>query len=433
MKWPKILVRKMTIKTKVRGTKKALKTKVQKKRVIKRNPSISLDKFDYPLNAVAQSVCHFIRTRTVAETTLPAMKSHARHVIKHMGYIDISKLTKQRVEEFKIEMLESGVRGKVINSCYTVLRAICDTATTDGLLANNPMEKIHNMKLVEAMPKPLSEEEFKTLIETDSDWVMAKLMTVFGGLTALRISELLCVTWENVTYHVDDQGNEKANLYIDLAKPMHRYKITKTPESNREIEVSVEGTLILRKMEKLTGHLKPVSIGVVQRDNITVQSEKCSFIFYNDQTGQPWLHPKQFSKQFFDDFLASAGVEHRGPSQLRHTCASLHYNNGVAVAWIAKLLGHRNVSIVEKHYAKFNTKSLKREQIKADKNIKQLFTQTDKNSIVVEREELKPQPKSISTPSLESLMSLLKMAKTDEQRDTIFAVIDIAIAEGGYQ
>ncbi|MDN3628645.1 MULTISPECIES: hypothetical protein [Vibrio] len=257
MKWPKTLVRKMTIKTKVRGTKKLLKIKIQKKRVLKRNPSISLVKRDYPLNSVAQSVCHFIRTRTVAETTLLAKKSHARHVIRHIGDIDISKLTKQRIEEFKMELLEPGVKGK-------------------------------------------------------------------------------------------------------------------------------------------------------------------------DETGQVWLHPKQF----FDDFLGSDGVEHRGPS---HTCASLHYNNGVAVAWIAKLLGHRNVSIVEKHYAKFNTKSLKREQIKADNNIKQLFTQTDENSIVVEREKLKPKPKSTSTPSLESLMSLLKMAKTDEQRETIFAVIDIAIAEGGYQ
>lgn len=247
----------MTIKTKVHCTKKPLKTKIQKKRVLKRNPSISLDKRDYPLNSVAQSVCHFIRTRTVAETTLLAMKFHARHVIRH---IDISKLTKQRIEEFKMELLESGVKGK-------------------------------------------------------------------------------------------------------------------------------------------------------------------------DETGQAWLHPKQFC----DDFLASAGIARRGPSQLRHTCASLHYNHGVAVAWIAKLLGHRNVSIAEKHYAKFNPKSLKREQIKADKNINLLFTQTDENSIVVEREKIKLKSKSTSTPSLESLMSLLKIAKTDEQRETIFAAIDMTIAERGYQ
>ncbi|MEZ9323179.1 hypothetical protein AB4161_22990 [Vibrio sp. 10N.286.51.E5] len=105
MKWPKILVRKMTIKTKVRGTKKPLKTKIQKKRILKRNPSISLDKRDYSLNSLAQSVSHFIRTRTMAETTLLAMKSHARHVIRHIGDIDISKPTKQRIEEFKMDMM----------------------------------------------------------------------------------------------------------------------------------------------------------------------------------------------------------------------------------------------------------------------------------------------------------------------------------------
>ncbi|MCV5664809.1 hypothetical protein OFN50_37865, partial [Escherichia coli] len=82
-------------------------------------------------------------------------------------------------------------------------------------------------------------------------------------------SELICTCWENIEFYTED-GIEKCRLYVDLAKPLNKYKVTKTEESERTIELSAEAAQLLRKLERLTGDKAPITIDVVQRDNITV-------------------------------------------------------------------------------------------------------------------------------------------------------------------
>ncbi|EPM8858824.1 tyrosine-type recombinase/integrase, partial [Vibrio parahaemolyticus] len=84
--------------------------------------------------------------------------------------------------------------------------------------------------------------------------------------------------WENIEFYTEERI-EKCRLYVDLAKPLNKYKVTKTEESERTIELSPEAAQLLRKLERLTGDKAPIAIDVVQRDNITVKREKRRFVF----------------------------------------------------------------------------------------------------------------------------------------------------------
>ena len=414
-----------------------LKSRTQKVRKGTRKSAVSLTKNDHPLSSVARAVCHELNTKepVVAESTYFGMKTHARHIIRSLGDKPVSELTIEDIDELKTTLLAEGKKGKVINGCYTILRSICAKAASSGLQSSDLMSRIKNLKVVNAEPFPFTEDEVRQLLLTDTDFDMAKDMFVFGILTALRISELICTSWENVEFYNED-GIERCRLYVDLAKPLNKYKVTKTEESERTIELSPEAAQLLRKLEEKTGGKAAISIDVVQRDNITVISEKRKFIFFNEQTGHPWLNPKQFAKQFFKDFLKDAGVRHRGPNQLRHTGASIQFNSGVSVAWIAELLGHRDVSIVEKHYAKRNKVSLKKEQAKANKTVAELFNTADESSITVPSDivEAKHTAQPIANEDdkafIQNLLQLARAAKSDEHREQIYTIIDQTLQGG---
>lgn len=413
-----------------------LKSRIKKARKGTRKSDISLNKDDYPLGSVAQAVCHELNTKAlvVAESTLNGMKTHGRHIILNLGDKPLSELTIEDIDELKITLLTQGKKGKVINGCYTILRAVCAKACSSKQQKNDLMEKVKNLKVVNDEPFPLTEDEVRQLLLTATDLQMSKDMAVFGILSALRISELICTCWENIEFYTEE-GIEKCRLYVDLAKPLNKYKVTKTEESERTIELSAEAAQILRKLEPLTGDKAPISIDVVQRDNITVKREKRRFVFFNEQTGHPWLNPKQFAKQFFTGFLQDAGVAHRGPNQLRHTGASIQFNRGVSVAWIAELLGHGDVSIVEKHYAKRNKVSLKKEQAKADKTVADLFKTTDENSIVVPTETAQIIDEAESVVSddklfIQNLLQFARASKSDKHREQIYKIIEDTLKEG---
>jgi integrase len=60
-----------------------------------------------------------------------------------------------------------------------------------------------------------------------------------------------------------------------------------------------------------------------------------------------------FRTRVWEPALREAGLEHRPPSQMRHTFATLSLSAGAPVEWIGKQLGHTSIRTTLKHYARF--------------------------------------------------------------------------------
>ncbi|NMU75481.1 site-specific integrase, partial [Vibrio parahaemolyticus] len=89
----------------------------------------------------------------------------------------------------------------------------------------------------------------------------------------------------------------------------------------------------------------------------------------------------------------------------------------------------------EKHYAKRNKVSLKKEQVKADRTIAELFKTGDSNSIVVPNDivETKQAAQSIASDDkafIQNLLELARAAKSDKHREQIYKIIDDTLKVG---
>lgn len=57
------------------------------------------------------------------------------------------------------------------------------------------------------------------------------------------------------------------------------------------------------------------------------------------------------------DAMAASGLERRPPYQMRHTYASLALAAGAELYWVSEQMGHRDIRVTLKHYARFQRQS----------------------------------------------------------------------------
>ncbi|WP_181259818.1 hypothetical protein [Vibrio splendidus] len=168
---------------------KTLKSRTQKSRPGTRQSEVSLDKGDYPLNSVAKAVCHELTTKEleVAESTYNAMKTHGRHIIRYLGNTLLFELAIEDIDDLKTNLLKQGKKGKVINGCYTILRAITAKAYSADHQKKDLMDKIDNLKIVSDEPFPFSEDEVRQLLLTDTDYKRIRPTNPRGDLSVFEV------------------------------------------------------------------------------------------------------------------------------------------------------------------------------------------------------------------------------------------------------
>ena len=302
---------------------------------------------------MTQTVNHYIevnlafRPIKTAPSTLRSERSKAATLSKLIGHRDIALVTHSDVLKL-IQTLNTRYANKTINEFLIILRAVFHCAERDGVISNNPMTNISNLKVFHEEPQPFTLSELALMSQAKTECESGKNLYQLGVLTGLRISELLALNWESVDL-------AKSLLHIKIAIVDNIYKTPKTAGSVRKVELCEPAIAILTQQHSITGHKKAVNIAVLQADNKTKKIERLSPVFYNSKTNKPFLHAKQFNKTFFTPLLKIAGVAHRGAGQLRHTFASQALTAGISKEWIAKQLGHTSTAMIDIHYGRWMT------------------------------------------------------------------------------
>jgi integrase len=67
----------------------------------------------------------------------------------------------------------------------------------------------------------------------------------------------------------------------------------------------------------------------------------------------PSLQPQNYAARHFAKVCEAAGIEDRTPKDLRDTFASQLLTAGVQLGYVSKQLGHSDVSVTARHYAKW--------------------------------------------------------------------------------
>jgi integrase len=206
-----------------------------------------------------------------------------------------------------------------------VVRPLLDLAYEREYLTKNPHRWIQKRR--EERPDdidPFSIEEMLTFLATlpAPHWV--RFYTVAFG-TGLRPSEQYALTWE----HVDFKGKV---LLIRQGFVQNRLTILKTKGSWRDVDMLLHVEEALQQHQEATGR-------------------EGQFVFTNG-TGGP-LHRDNMRNRIWNPTLKQAGLRHRSPYQTRHTFASLMLLANEDMAWIARMMGHTSLRMLQERYAKF--------------------------------------------------------------------------------
>jgi integrase len=230
----------------------------------------------------------------------------------------LSQLTRGEVRTWVAGLRLS--RKRILN-ILTPLRGALGQAVEDGTLKANPLAdfKIRRVGREDTTIDPFTREEVDRLGKTE----LGHLWKLWAW-TGLRSGEVIGLRWGDVEA-------EGERLQVRRSVRVGREKRPKTTAGKREVAVLSPGRSALAS-ERRRDVVEPV--------------------FTNPNTGKRW-HEDRGLARAFRKACEAAKVRYRYPYQLRHTFASWALSSGENPLWVAKQMGHRDVQMIFRVYAKW--------------------------------------------------------------------------------
>ncbi len=153
----------------------------------------------------------------------------------------------------------------------------------------------------------------------------AVLLMLDGGF---RVGEVAGLTWGQVRWGDDDDDATRA-IVIDRSRP--RGGEESAPKSGRRRVVALSRRLrrVLELLEAVQFEPGPAALVLPRFDP-------------NNFTARPWRR-----------ILKAADIGHRSPKDLRDTFASWLLSLGVQLGYVSQQLGHADVAVTARHYARW--------------------------------------------------------------------------------
>lgn len=217
---------------------------------------------------------------------------------------------------------------KRITNLLIPLRGTFRQAVEDEIIKANPLEdfRIRRVRKGKETIDPFSRAEVAAVAKTELGYLWE-----FWAWTGLRSGEIIGL-------EESDLGSGAASLAIRRAVRVGREKGAKTERGHRILDLLLPARKALDR--------RPGS----PLDNSAHEDRRP--IFRNPNTGERW-HEDRGLARAFRNACTAAGVRYRYPYQLRHTFASWALSSGENPLWVAKQMGHADVTMIFKVYGKY--------------------------------------------------------------------------------
>lgn len=303
-----------------------------------------IDFFEWALNI-------YLRTKPdLSIVTINGYKQKLKKLKKYKPFesIKIQDLTKNDVniyleKLFYVEKLSS----ITVSGIRTFMRMIVDVAVEKEIMNFNLMDKTKHIKQKKIIKKTLSKEKallFLNFIEkSEYDFEFFYLL-----LLGLRKSELLGLKMED--FNIEDKtiSLSRSLIWDDEKK---RYLIN----DNMKNFTSHRTLPLLTKLEEL--YYKRIERIKADKDFFGNSYSINEFKNYLCIDREGNILGKYKLNYELTKILKEIGLEHHTLHELRHTCATLLYKEGVDLKKIQHWLGHKNITTTANIYTHYdNTK-----------------------------------------------------------------------------
>jgi len=287
----------------------------------------------------------------------PAVK----HLIPYFGEMNLNDIKPMHIQEFfKIKGKKNAL--ETLKKMKACLSAIFDTAIDNDLCRKNPVSR--NIKLKSSVD-PIQ----KHVYDKDQCDIVKKFAYCYAhGLdiltlleTAISRSELLGLRWEDI----DLKNNV---IYVNQGTVTLRNTDTgawqivsdglKNEYRQRSIPISEELADLLRKKPRT------VLVGGNSKKGILPIEVHTEFVFYSP-TGKVYS-PDNWNNRVYRPFITALNKKYPDmpmlhAHELRHTRATLWYEDGLDLLTIAYLGGWTDLKMLRKRYAHVSIRKLKEE------------------------------------------------------------------------
>lgn len=242
----------------------------------------------------------------------------AQALVRGLGNVALGEITRAKVRDYVGAL---NLSKKRIDNLLTPLRGALAQAVEDGTLKENPLAgfKVRRVKKSGETIDPFTRQEIEALGKT----VLGTLWTVWAW-TGVRSGELIGLRWGDVDLQC-------SAITIRRSVRVGREKTTKTKQGNRVVRL-----------------LQPAREALLR----LTRGEPEEPVFTNPSTNKRWHEDRALARAFLKACEAEK-VRYRYPYQLRHTFASWALSSGENPLWVAKQMGHADVSMIFRVYGKY--------------------------------------------------------------------------------
>lgn len=250
-----------------------------------------------------------------------------RHVIPHLGPIQIQQLSPDRLDRFYADLSAAGLAPKTVRNVHVMLHKALHDAVRKNLVPRNVAAAADPPKLTRSARSEMATwtpEQLRAFFTGITSHRLAAAY-VLAATTGMRRGEVLGLRWSDVDLdarhlHVR-QTILSVNYHVTLGRP-------KTLRSERKIALDAATVRALRAHRRAQrAEIEALGRGYHNQD-----------LVFARENGDP-VHPDYFS-QTFDRTVKRLKLPKIRLHDLRHTHATLGLKAGVPIKVISDRLGH---------------------------------------------------------------------------------------------
>lgn len=267
------------------------------------------------------------------ETTVETAKAPFKKIRGKVGRKSIALLNIRECESFRVFLLNSESEGYA-RKIWGNFKASMEYAYKLGYIKENPIRRLDSMPMTNTISDYWKPSDFKKVIQTFDltdyveRWQCLLLWSYF--MTGLRVNEMLCLTWDDISFSSKKLFVRKTFAYTK-EKKWHIQEFLKTDAGYRTLELDEVTLQYMREWKEIQAKVNDKG-----------------YIF--SSMGEPTYIWKVTS--ILKKHSKLAGVKKISGKGLRHSTASYLINVlNRDVLFVARYLGHSSPNVTLRTYA----------------------------------------------------------------------------------
>ena len=293
------------------------------------------------------------RTRTqIEESTAQSAVYRVKDLIAAVGDIKAEQVTYQHCEKFQQYCVDRGLSLASVNTHIKMVKRIFSLAVKRGQLEKNPFEGLPLMKVPQGLIRLLSNDEMRRLFNATVDNPMWLTRIILAKTAGLRRGEILNLTINDIDFEkgkviVQPKPNTKAT-WRWVVKDKDRRELPLIPEVAQllaDLQLSLpDGQPYLLLRAERYEHLFELK----QAGKLTDRIAKCP----DNNFRRNWLV-----------ICKRAGVEDATFQDLRATCITEWFEQGLMPHEVQKLAGHASIETTMRYYVGIRESMIERAKL----------------------------------------------------------------------